>query len=69
MLRSIPGGCDYLDDVLISGSTEKEHLDRLNRVLALMSERVSELLRIKCAFQQCEMSYLGHMLDKTVYIH
>ena len=32
MLNSIPGVCDYLDDVLISGSTEQEHLDKLNRV-------------------------------------
>ena len=45
MLKSIPGVCVYLDDVLISGSSEQEHLDRLNRVLALMAERGSELLR------------------------
>ena len=37
MLKSIPGVCVYLDDVLISGSSEQEHLDRLNRVLALMA--------------------------------
>ena len=45
MLRSIPGVCVYLDDVLISGSTEQEHLDRLNHVLALMAKRGFRLLR------------------------
>ena len=65
MLKSIPGVCVYLDDVLISGSTEQEHLDRLNRVLALMAERGFRAAKEKCAFQQCEVSYLGHMIDKN----
>ena len=63
MLKSIPGVCVYLDYVLISGSTEQEHLDRLNRVLTLMSERGFRVAKEKCAFQQCEVSYLGHMID------
>ena len=65
MLKSIPGVGVYLDDVLISGSTEQEHLDRLNRVLALMAERGFRVAKEKCAFHQCEMSYLGHMIDKN----
>ena len=65
MLKSIPGVCVYLDDVIISGSTEQEHLDRLNRILALMAERGFRVANEKCAFQQCEVSYLGHMIDKN----
>ena len=65
MLKSIPGVYVYLDDVLIGGSTEQEHLDRLNCVLALMAERVFRAAKEKCAFQQCEVSYLGHMIDKN----
>ena len=65
MLKSIPGVCVYLDDVLISGSTEQEHLDRLNRVLALMAERGFRVAKEKCAFQQYEVSSLGHMIDKN----
>ena len=65
MLKSIPGVCVYLDDVLISGSSEQEHLDSLNRVLALMAERGFRVAKEKCAFQQCEVSYLGHMIDKN----
>ena len=38
VMKSIPGVCVCLDDVLICGSAEQEHLDRLNRVLALMAE-------------------------------
>ena len=65
MLKSIPGVCVYFDDVLISGSSEQEHLDRLNRGLALMAERGFRVANEKCAFQQCEVSYLGHMIDKN----
>ena len=54
MLKSIPGACVYLDDVLISSSSEQEHLDRLYRVLALMSERDFRVAKKKYAFQQCE---------------
>ena len=50
MLKSIPGVCVCLDDVLISGSSEQEHLDRLNRVLALMTERGFRVAKEKCAF-------------------
>ena len=52
MLNSIPGVCVYIDDVLISGSAEQEHLDRLNRVLALMAERGFRVAKEKCVFQQ-----------------
>ena len=65
MLKSIPGVCVYLDDIIISGSTEQEHLDRLNRVLALIAESDFRVAKEKCAFQQCEVSYLGHMIDKN----
>ena len=64
MLKSITGVCVYLDNVFISDSTEQEHLDRLNRVLALMSERGFRVAHEKCGFQQCEVSYLGHMINK-----
>ena len=50
MFKSIPGVCVYIDDVLISGPTEQEHLDRLNRVLALMAERGFRVAKEKCAF-------------------
>ena len=65
MLKSIPGVCVYLDDVLTSGSTEQEHLDRVNRVLSLMAERGFKVAKYKCAFQQCEVIYLCHMVDKN----
>ena len=45
MLKSIPGLCVYLDDVLINGSIEQKHLDMLNRVWHGWVRGVSELLR------------------------
>ena len=40
-------------------------LDWLNRVLALIAEGGFRVAKEKCAFQQCEVSYLGHMIDKN----
>ena len=68
MLKSISGICVYLNDVLISGYTEQEHLDKPNRVLALMTMRGFRGVKEKCAFHQCEVSYLGHMIDNN-YLH
>ena len=65
MLKSIPGVCVYLDDVLISGSTGQVHLDRLNRVFALMAAKSFRVAKERWALQQCEVSYLGHMIDKN----
>ena len=65
MLREVPGVCVYLDDILISGANDKEHLERLNSVLEVLSSRGLRLSKEKCFFSQLSVQYLGHVIDKN----
>ena len=37
LLQGIPKGCVYIDDVLVTGTTEQEHLANLTEVLCRMA--------------------------------
>ena len=39
MSQGIPGVCVYHDDILISGATDSEHRQRLDRVLEILSSK------------------------------
>ena len=64
LLQGLPGVLCYLDDVLISGSSEKEHWDRLTTVLTKLQEAGLKLRADECSFQVSEVTYLGYLIDK-----
>ena len=64
LVRDIPNTCAYLDDILITGRTEKEHLATLNRVLQRLSDKGLRLKKSKCVFLVDSVDYLGYRLDK-----
>ena len=49
-LQSIPEVCVYIDDVLVTGTTEEDHLTNLTEVLRCMSATGMRLKRKQCAF-------------------
>ena len=51
----------YIDDILITGGTDKEHLETLEKVLSKLKEAHIHLKRDKCSFLQ---EYLGYKIDK-----
>ena len=53
----------YLDDILIFGSTLKEHNIRLCSVLQCLAEAGVKLSPSKCSFMKGETVYLGHVID------
>jgi len=53
----------YFDDILVAGSTKKEHDKRLAQVLKHLDERGIHLQRGKCEFCKAEVEYLGHHID------
>ena len=53
----------YLDDVLVTGRTEEEHLATLDEVLRRMREAGLRLRRDKCVFLAPSVIYLGHRID------
>jgi len=64
ILKGIPGVSIYLDDILIMGKTEEEHLTNLEQVLKQLKAAGMHLKRNKCCFNMREVTYLGHRIDK-----
>ena len=50
VLQGIPNVCVYLDDILITGKTNSEHLMNLHAVLTRLEEAGMRLKRKKCSF-------------------
>ena len=54
----------YINDILITGETEEEHLNTLNEVLTRLESAGVRLKQSKCAFMVPEVVYLGHKISK-----
>ena len=63
LLQGIPRVCVYLDDILVTGATEQEHLANLAQVLQRLEAAGMKLKRPKCAFLLKSVSYLGHVIS------
>ena len=63
LLQGIPHTSVYLDDILVTGSTEEEHLRNLDQVLTRLEDAGMRLKRSKCEFMLSEVEYLGHRIS------
>ena len=63
ILRELPRVCIYLDDILITGVNEEDHLHNLKAVLSRLKQAGFRLKRHKCAFLLPSIEYLGHVID------
>ena len=61
LLQNIPYVAVYLDDILVTGGTEEEHLKNLDQVLK--PDAGLRLKRSKCVFQAPSVTYLGHRIS------
>ena len=62
-LQGLPMVCIYLDDILVSGKMEQEHLANLHEVLTHLESAGLHLKREKCSFCQPELTYPGHIIS------
>ena len=53
----------YIDDILITGSNEEEHLHNLEEVLKRLSQYGIRVKEGKCAFFKDKVEYLGHQIS------
>ena len=64
ILAGIPGCIYYLDDILVVGSSQEEHDQRLDTVLDRLGKRGVRLQKEKCSFSAPEVEYLGHVVSE-----
>ena len=63
ILHGLDGvGC-YLDDIIVTGSSDEEHLANLERVLTRLSQFGLRLKKSKCVLMQSSVEYLGYKVD------
>ena len=60
----MPGVVCYLDDLVVTGKTDHEHISNLQKTLDRLRTAGFHLKMNKCKFFQPEVQYLGHMIDK-----
>ena len=62
LLQGILGVCVYIDDILVTGSTDAEHMDHLAQILQRLQDACMRLKRAKCLFLLPSVEYLGHVI-------
>ena len=63
ILQGLPQVICYLDDILVTGDSNQEHLQNLEEVLRRLHRNGVRLKKRKCAFMQSSVDYLGHRID------
>ena len=63
ILQNLPHTCVYLDDILVTGKTESEHIRNLEEVLIRLEKAGLQLKKQKCSFMLSSVDYLGHSIS------
>ena len=63
-LKNIDKVCCRIDDILISGKDDREHLQNLQEVIRRLQERGFRCNRAKSKFFQDSVVYLGHQISR-----
>ena len=64
LLQGIPGVCVYIDDIIVTGKTDEEHLHHLEEVLSRLEKAGMRLKKEKCRYMLPEVEYLSHKINR-----
>jgi len=64
ILQGIPNVAVYIDDLLVTGKTDQEHLSTLKQVFERLKQHGLRIKRSKCAFMCLSVEYLGHIVSE-----
>ena len=63
VLADIPGVICYIDDILVTGRNDEEHIQNLTAVFERLQTHGFRLKKEKCSLLQNAVHYLGHKID------
>ena len=63
ILQGIAGVICYIDDILVTGKDDAQHLQALEQVLSRLQEAGLTIQKNKCVFMAKSVEYLGHVVD------
>jgi len=63
ILQGVEGVACYIDDIIITGRTQEEHLEHLEEVLRRLLKHGVHVKKAKCRFLQPSVNFLGHRID------
>ena len=64
VLQGIPGTQCILDDMIVSGKTDKEHLENLESMLKRLQDAGLKANKEKCEFFRDRVQFCGHEIDR-----
>ena len=65
LLQGIPNTLCYLDDILITGKIDAEHLSNIEEVLKRLQESGLRVKPAKCKCMQSSVEYLGYCINAS----
>lgn len=65
LLEGIPYVVVFIDDILITGTTDETHKQNIKRVLKRLQKAGLKLEKSKCEFFKQEITYLGHTITNA----
>ena len=65
LVKGIPYVAAYMDDILLTGETQEQHLANLSAVLERLKTAGVRLKKPKCLFMAKEVEYLGHKVNEA----
>ena len=63
ILQGIKYVCVYIDDILVTGTSEEKYLKNLSVVLSRIENAGLRLKKDKCSFMLPEVKHLGHKIS------
>ena len=63
LMQGLPGVSVYIDDILVTGAAEEEHLKRLEDVLTRLERAGLCAQKRKSQFMKSSVTFLGHRAD------
>ena len=63
LLQGIPGVIAYIDDILVTGPSDEEHLKALDETLSRLDKAGLRAQLKKCKFMMSSVDYLGYRIN------